>query len=210
MATGINVGLNPQGAISVAATKTKEETASSEKTLYMNRIDEYNNYGKVRWSFDIDDAYFQESGMIIGEDDLPTVHFEFQGESDEPEAPPTPPPEYMDIAITSHWKLTLPSEPKRTWIRKLLQLFKSNGNTQAPSYFNLFQIVALKPNLSKLRKTCPYRANLVVNMNPGAASDPPRHEVKVTKKALEYVNVIPAVVDSDGKYITFKLLNYGL
>ena len=208
MRTGIALGPHPQATVTLNTTKTKEVSTSSEKKLFKSPISVYFLDGKIRWGFNIDDENFQEEGVELRKDELPTVRFEFQGESDEPESLPTPPPEYMDIAITSHWKLTLPGEPKHTWIRRLLLFFRSNGNTQAPSYFNLFQIVALKPNLSKLRKMCPYRANLAVDMDPGAASDPQRHEVKVTKKALEYVNVIPAVVDSDGKYIICCIVDF--
>ena len=205
MAAGLNAGMNPQGTISVAKTKTKEEATSSEKTLHINRIDHYDNYGKVRWSFNIDDVYFQESGMIMREDELPTVHFEFTGDSDKPNPPPTSPPEYMEIAITSYWKMTLPSESKTTWIRKLVHFVRSSGNTQAVSYSNLFQMVALKVNPDKLRNLCDYRAEVV--LNPGASD---HHQVIIKRHPVECVvmrcNAIPAVVK--GKYIT--LLTSGL
>ena len=199
MASGFTLGPHPQASVIVTATKTKEETAGSEKKLYKSTISEYHDDGKIRWGFNIDDINFQEGGFEIREDDLPTVHFEFTGDSDEPEPPPTPPPEYMDFVITSYWKRSLPSEPKHNWIRKLLHVFKSTGNGQIVSYFNLFQIVALNANLFKLVNPCRYRAKVVVN--PGASNP---HEVKVTRRALESVNVIPAVVDS--KYITLVTL----
>ena len=193
--SGFTAGPNPQATVTFTATKTREKTAGFEKKLYKSAISEYHVFGKVRWGFSIDDVNFQEGGFELQEDHLPTVHFEFTGDSDEPEPPPTPPPDYMDIVITSYWKMILPGEPKHTWIRKLLHFFKSNGNAQTASYSNLFQIVALKANLSKLQNECRYNAQVVVN--PGASNP---HEVKVTRRALESVNVIPAVVDS--KYIT--------
>ena len=196
VAAGLSAGLNPVGTISFAKGKSKEEAASSEKTLHMNRIDEQNIYGKIWWNFNIDDVNFQESGTIMEEDYLPAVHFEFTGDSDEPNPPPTSPPEYLDIVITSDWKMTLPSESKSNWIRKLVHFVRpgSTGDTQVASYSNLFQIIALKANPDKLRKLCDYRAEVVVN--PGA-SDP--HEVIIKRRAGEFVNVIPAVVK--GKYV---------
>ena len=191
IASGITLGPHPQGTMTVTATKTNEESEGSEKKRFINRIDEYDDDGKVWWSFDIDDAYYQEKGRDMREDDLPAVHFEFTGDSDEPEPLPTPPPEQMDIVITSYWKMTLPSEPKNTWIRRLLRFFKSTGQTT--SYSNLFQIVALEANLSKLLGLCRYRAKVVVNLNSGASNP---HEVEVKRRALRSVNLTPAIVDS--------------
>ena len=197
MTAGLNAGLNPAGTISFTKGKSKDDTASSEKTLHINGIDEQNFYGKIWWNFNIDDVKFQQRGTVIREEDLPTVHFEFSGDSDEPNPLPTSPPEYVDIVIISYWKMTPPSESKSNWIRKLVHLVtpgSTAGGSQAASYSNIFQIVALKVNPDKLRKRCDYRAEVVVN--PGA-SDP--HEVIIKRRAAEFVNVIPAVVN--GKYI---------
>ena len=98
-AAGLNAGLNPVGTISFAKSKTNEEAASSEKTILINRIDHYDNYGMICWSFNIDDVNFRESGTIIGEDYLPTVHFKFTGDSDEPNPPPTYPPKCYYILL---------------------------------------------------------------------------------------------------------------
>ena len=78
VAAGLNAGLNPVGTILFTKSKTNEKAASSEKTLQINRIDHYDNYGKIWWSFNIDDVNFRESGMIMREDDLPIVHFKFR------------------------------------------------------------------------------------------------------------------------------------
>ena len=179
-----------QPAILFTATKTNKETAGSEKKINNNRITVNHDDGKVLWGFNIDDVNFQEGGFEMREDQLPTVRFKFTGDSDDPEPPPTPPPKYMDIVITSYWKMILPSDSKGTWIRKFLHFFRSTSNTQSASYSNLFQIVALKADLDKLQNLCDYKAKVVVN--PGASNP---HEVSVKKKAVESVNVIPAVVD---------------
>ena len=193
--SGFTAGPHPEARVTFTSIKTKENTAGFETNLYKSAISENHVFGKVRWGFNIDDVNFQEGGFELQEEHLPTVNFEFTGDSDEPEPPPTPPPDYMDIVITSHWKMILPGEPKHTWIRKLLHFFKSTSNAQTASYSNLFQIVALKANLSKLQNICRYNAQ--VEVNPGVSNP---HEVKVTRRALESVNVIPAIVDS--KYIT--------
>ena len=196
-ASGFTAGPHPQASVTFTATKTKEGTSGFEKKLYKSAISEYDVFGKVWWGFNIDDVNFQEEGFELREDHLPTVNFEFTGDSDEPEPLPSPPPDYMDIVITSYWKMILPGEPKHTWIRRLLHFFKSTSNAQTASYSNLFQIVALKANLSKLQNASVCRYNAQVVVNPGASNP---HELKVTRRALESVNVIPAIVDS--KYIT--------
>ena len=196
MAASFNAGLNPAGSMSFAKGKSKQKSASSEKTLHINGIDEQHFYGKIWWNFDIDDVKFQQRGTVIRKADLPTVHFEFTGDSVEPDPLPTSAPEYVDIVIISYWKMTPPSGSKSNWIRRLTPW--STGGAQAPSYSNIFQIIALKvnPDKFKSRKRCDYRVEVVVNPE---ASDP--HEVIPKRHAGKFVNVIPAVVN--GKYITF-------
>ena len=197
--SGITVAPNPQGTVSFTGSKSIEKAAGNEEKQILNRIDQYDNDGKVWWSFDIDDAHYQEKGRDLEDDHLPTVRFVFTGDSDEPEPPPTPPPKDMDIVITSYWKLTLPNEPKSTWIHKLLH-FKSSGKAQTLSYSNLFQIVVLEADLDKLLGLCRYKAEVIVNLDPASGASNP-HEVEVKRRvALGSVHVIPVVVDS--KYIT--------
>ena len=194
---GLNLELYPKTAITGTAMKTNKEIVGSEKKRYLSAITEYQNDGKVRWGFNIDDVNFQKWGINMPEYDLPAVSFEFIGDSDEPAPPPAPPPKYMDIVITSIWSMISTSELKSssTWIHKLLHSFRSTGNT--PSYSNLFQIVALKADPSNLPELSHYRAKLKVK---SGVSGPP----EVKKRAADSVCVTPAVVD--GMYITFKLL----
>ena len=194
---GFTLGLHPQAAFTGTAMKAKEEIVGSEKKRYLSAITEFQNDGKVRWGFNIDDVNFQKWGISnMPDHDLPTVRFEFIGDSDEPAPPPAPPPKYMDIVITSIWSIISPSEPKSTWIRKLLHLFKSTGNTQTTSYSNLFQIVALKADPSNLPELSHYRAKLKVK---SGVSGPP----EVKKRAADSVCVTPAVVD--GMYISLLM-----
>ena len=188
MTAAFTLGLQPQAVITGAAMKTNEETVGSERKQYNSAITEHHIDGNVRWGFSIDDVNLQKRGIDMPEDILPTVRFEFVGYSDKP----APPPDYMDIVITSYWSMILPSEPKNTWIHKLLRFFKSTSNTQTISYSNLFQIVALEANLSNLPKHTHYRAKVKVR---GGVSGPP----DVKRPAADSVNVSVVVVD--GRYI---------
>ena len=190
MTASLTLGLpHPQGAITGATMKTNEETTGSEKKQYKSAITEHRGDGNVRWGFNIDDDNLQKWGIDIQEGFLPAVRFKFVGDSNVP----APPPKCMDIVITSYWSMILPSEPKSTWIRKLLLFFRSTGNTQTISYSNLFQITALKADLSTLQEPSHYRAKVKVK---SGASGPP----DVKRRAEDSVNVTPAVVD--GRYIT--------
>ena len=197
MTTGLTLGLHPQVAITGTAMKKNEETTGSEKKRYKSAITEHHSDGNVQWGFNIDDVNLQKWGIDMREDVLPTARFKFVGDSDEP----APPPKYMDIVITSYWSMILLNEQKSTWIHKLLHLFKSTGNTQSISYSNIFQIVALKADLSNLPKSSEshYRAKVKVR---SGVSDPP----DVKRQAGNSVNVTLAVVD--GMYII--LLTCGL
>lgn len=189
MTVGLTLGLHPQAAITGAAMKTNEETVGSEKKRYNSAITEHHSDGNVQWGFNIDDISEQKWGVELQKDVLPTVHFEFVGDSNVP----APPPKCMDIVITSYWSMILPSELKNTWIHKLLRFFRSTGNTQTISYSNLFQIVALKADLSNLQEPSYYRAKVKVR---SGISGPP----DVKRMAADSVIVTPAVVD--GRYIT--------
>jgi hypothetical protein len=186
--TGITLGLQPQAAITGTAMKTNGEFVGSEKKQYLSAITEYQNDGKVRWGFNIDDDNFQKWGINMPEHDLPTVHFKFIGDSDEP----APPPKYMDIVVTSIWSIMSPNEPQSTWIHKLLHFFRSTGKTQTTTYSNLFQIVALKADPSNLPDSSHYRGKVKVK---SGVSGPP----KVKRQTVDSVCVTPAVVD--GMYV---------
>ena len=193
----MTLGPHPQAAITGAAAKINEETAGSEKKRYHSAINQYHSSGVISWDFKIDDVGYQKQGLDLREDILPTVRFMFVGESNVP----APPPDDMDIAITSCWSMILPgpSESKSTWIRKLLHSFKSTANTPPTiSYSNFFQIVALKADLSKLTEPSHYRAK--VKFRPGASCPP---DVEVKRKAADSVDMTPTI--SIGKYINLLL-----
>ena len=124
MTTSLTLGPHPQAAIMGTAIKTNKKIVGSEKMQYLSAITEYQNDGKVQWGFNIDDVNFQKWGINMPEYDLPTVNFEFVGDCDEPANPP----KYMDIVITSIWSIISPSDPKSTWIHKLLHFFRPTGN----------------------------------------------------------------------------------
>jgi hypothetical protein len=187
MAASLTLGPHPQAAIIGSASKTNEKSASFEKKRYNSAIIEHHIDGNVQWAFNIDDANFQKFGITMPKDVLPSARFKFLGDSIVP-APPEHPPKCMDIAITSYWSLILPSEPKSTWIHKLLRSFRSTGNTPTTSYSNLFQIVALTADVSNLPELSYYRAKVKVN---SGVSGPP----EVRRQAAESVCVTPAVVD---------------
>ena len=137
-----------------------------EQALSYSKITVNHDDGKVLWGFNIDDVNCQEGGFEMRNDQLPSVRFKFTGNSDDAEPPPTPPPKYMDIVITSHWKMILPSESKGTCIRKFLHFFRSTSNsTQTISYSNLFQVVALQANLDKLGNVCDYQTMIRKSFN---------------------------------------------
>ena len=201
ISTGLNLGSHPQAAIMGVAMKTNEKTAGFEKTQNHSAITAsvHRSDGNVSWGFNIADVSIQKQGIDMQEDDLPTVRFEFAGDSDLPE----PPPKYMDIAIISSWSIiplheVSDSEPKSAWLHKLLRFFRSTSKAQTTSYSNLCQIVALKVDPSNLPRPSRYRAK--VEVRSGVCGPP-----DVKRQAADSVDVTFAVVDSDGRYITADL-----
>jgi hypothetical protein len=69
----------------------------------------------------------------MGEHVLPEARFEFIGDFKK-RALPEEPPMCMDIAIISYWRMILRSELelKRSWIHKLVHLFKSKSTQTWP------------------------------------------------------------------------------
>ena len=198
VAPSLTIGLAPQGKIGGSSTWTDEETTGSEKKRYNSRITQQELYGVVWWGFDIDDLNEQEDGIDMSDDILPAVHFEFIGDSDIP----APHPERMDIVIASYWSIIPQSEPKSTWIHKLLRLTKSSGDTQAMSYSNLFQIVALETVPSNLPKRSHYSAD--VQVWPGVTDPQHTYLVEVKRPTASSIDVKPAFVV--GGYIRVGLL----
>ena len=208
-AAALNMGTNPTGSLSATATNTHEETASYEQTHLSSPIIEHHGKGNVRWGFNIDDFSLRKGGIDLEkwgidlqEDVMPTARFEFVGKSKVPESPP----KCLDIAVISYWRMIVPSEQKRSWIHKLLHIVKFsktpsqqpllagqrplalpvNSLTQTSSYTNLFQIVALTADLSKLRELSHYKAHVGVNQ--------PEDSVSVEREAAKSVHMTPIVV----------------
>jgi hypothetical protein len=181
------VGLKPQVGFEVNVMKTTEEVEGSETRRPCNAINAQFIDGKIQWDFDINDISSRKKGLFLPPNDLPTVRFEFIGKSHEDKL--ARPPENIDIAITSYWRIS-PSDQKGPWIRKLLDSFRLAGDTQTIlSYSNLLQIVTLNPKLSELSKRVIHRAT--VKFKPGTEKP---HEVIDDYAAPESVGVIPSVV----------------
>ena len=193
VAPSLTIGLAPQGKLGGSSTWTNEKTTGSEKKRYNSRITQQELYGVIWWGFNIDDLNEQEDGIDMSDDILPAVHFEFIGDSDVP----APHPEHMDIVIASYWSIIPQSEPKSTWIRKLLRFTKSSGDTQAISYSNLFQILTLETIPSNLPERSHYRAD--VQVWPGATDPQHTYLVDVKRQTASSVNVKPAFIV--GRYI---------
>ena len=204
MTVAVTLAMQPQAVVTGTTMKTNQETRGTEKKHFISAITEHHSKGNIQWGISIDDVNLQKGGIDLqkwgidmGKDVLPTACFEFLGDS----IVPAPPPKNMDIVITSYWSMILPSEPKSTWIRKLLHSFKfrSAGSTQTTSYSNIFQIVALTADLSNLQELSHYIANVEVRPQAGA-SDSQAHNVIVKRQAADSVYMTPVVVD--GMYIT--------
>ena len=202
----MTVSPHPQAVATGSTSKTQEETRGSDKKHFISAITEHHSKGNIQWGITIDDVNLQKGGIDLqkwgidmGKDVLPAARFEFLGNSIVP-APPEHPPRCMDIAIKSYWSMILPSEPKNTWIRKLLHSlkFRSTGPT-SESYSNLFQIVALTADLSNLQEPSHYIANVEVRPQAGA-SNSQAHNVNVKRQAADSVYMTPVV--ADGMYLT--------
>ena len=169
--------LNPQAA-------TGGGTAGPEQ--YNSVINEHHIGGKVRWSYNIGNVNLQKWGFDMPEDVLSTARFKYIGDSEVP----APFPKCIDILIInkSFWSI-IPPTPKG--IHKLLHFFKKFRSTPTTSHSNLFQIIALKADLSNLLEPSHYRAKVIVR---SGASGPPDVE-----QHADSVNVTPVVVD--GRYI---------
>lgn len=202
VAPSLTIGLVPQGKLEGGLTWTNEETIGSEKKQYTSRITQQEVDGVVWWGFNIDDPNEQEDGIDMPDDILPAVHFKFVGDSEIR----APPPERMDIVIASYWSIIPQSEPKSTWIHKLLHLMKSSGNTQqAISYSNLFQIVSLETVPSNLPEESHYKAGMQVW--PGATDPQHTYLVDVKRPTASSINVKPAFIQ--GMYISMLTCQLG-
>jgi hypothetical protein len=187
MTVGLAIGPHPHGAITGAATKTNEKTASCEKKRYTSRITEQHDDGVVEWGFNVDDLHEQERGIDMSDDVLPTVCFEFVGD---PKVPP-PPPERMDIEVASYWSMIPRNGTESNWIHTFLNVPRSSGNAQATSYSNLCQIVALETVPFDLEPRSDYRATM--HVSPGVPdTDYISYYPEVRLPTTDSVTVTPA------------------
>ncbi|KAF8965972.1 hypothetical protein BDZ97DRAFT_1756973 [Flammula alnicola] len=145
-------GLKTQVTLSGTAARASEVAAGTEKNRYTSPITQQNKLGVACWRFTVDDDQEQKDGMKMPKAILPTVNFEFLGDSDVP----GPPPELLDIEVASCWSLFSPKETNWTWLQTLFQ------PKSEPRYSNLCHIVILKVP-SNLAKRSDYRATLHVN-----------------------------------------------
>jgi hypothetical protein len=197
--TGIvTLGLNPQGSLTGASTKTNEKTEGSEKMQYTSPITEQDGDGKIWWDYGIDDDRYRENGYPMPEEVLPTVHFRFYDKS---------PPKHMDIVITSYWSKISRTRSEltrnRTKIHELLRVFRWTGKTQPISFSNLFQIVALTADVDNLIKNNYYHpAKVKMNLESGVSEPlaPEPEDQRPEAESLKRIEGTPVVVDADGMY----------
>jgi len=148
----LTIGSKIQGTLTGSGTRTSENSAGSEKKRYASRITQQTKYGVVFWGFHVDDPYNQEGGVNMPDANLPAVSFEFLGDSDIA----APPPEFIDVEISSCWSLLPKAGNENNWLPDFVSRL-----SQTASYSNLCQMVALSIP-SNLPKQADYRATLNV------------------------------------------------
>jgi hypothetical protein len=158
MEGSLTLGTRPQGTIKFAKATTDEQSAGLDKTRNTSRITEQHLNGEIQWGFDVDDLYDQAGGIEFPRDALPTVCFEFVGNLTDP----LPLPKCLDLEIASYWSIIPASEEESDWIRTFLNLSIVSGNSQATSYSNLCQMVALEAVPSDLPPRSDYKATMHV------------------------------------------------
>ena len=101
------------------ATRTSETSSSSERKRFSSKVAEQGMLGVAWWEFNIDDPYEREGGIEMSTKTLPSVEFEFLGESDTL----TPPPEHVNIEVASYWSInTSHQEAEQEMINSYLHL----------------------------------------------------------------------------------------
>ena len=158
MEGSLTLGMHPQGTIKFAKVTTDEESAGLDKTRNTSRITEQDLNGKIQWGFEVDDLYDQEGGIEFPREALPTVCFEFVGNPTDP----LPLPKCLDLEIASYWSIIPTSKEEINWIRTFLNLSMVSGNSQATSYSNICQMIALETVPSNLPPRSDYKATMHV------------------------------------------------
>ncbi len=192
---GFGVGSSFQGTAALSSARTKEKAVGNEKKRYTSGITQQDKYGVVEWGFDVDDEKERTNGIHMRKDILPTVHFEFVGGST---SPVPAPPKQMGIEIASYWS-RIPATPApgksnhSPWF-----LSCTDGNTQAGSYTNLCQIVALETVPSNLPERSDYQATVYVS--PVEGTNYLSNDTEVRIQTQDSVKVKPEVSPA-GMYI---------
>lgn len=200
IAVGVVASANPSGNITANLGNSNEASTSSQVTRNMSQITEFHDDGIIDWGFDVDDSNFQQMAANTHEKLLPTVDFEFCGKASEL-------PERMDFVVASHWSMIPPGKQastqnsKQNWVQTFINRVKSPNNkpAQSISYSNLFQVVALKTNPSKLPTWYGYRATVDVQSTPNLQGlehpEAPKVSLHFPELDPTTVNVTPTTFD---------------
>jgi hypothetical protein len=137
--------VKPQVTVSASASRTTEQSTSTEKTLNISRIIQTAIGSRSSWAFHIADPFEQEVGLPLPPEMLPFVHLEFWGETQ------APPPKYLDIEISSYWSVLGPRGRNTWW----------SLPTSSPTFSNLCKIITLSLP-SDLQGSHFYDADLLV------------------------------------------------
>jgi hypothetical protein len=160
----------------LTGTWAKETSWSDEVKKFKSRITKFSSRGLVWWGFSIDDPNQRERGILLEEEFLPSVEFEFLGDGD-----PPPPPEFLRVEVKSCWSLKSNAEG---WVPKWLDSRAGQSTSlKVPSHSVLCQVVVLEIPTYDLSESSKYMATLDVK-----ATD------QVDVQLLGSIKVIPSVL----------------
>ena len=176
------LGVIPTAAGRFSVTRTQETASSAEMRKFNSRITQHESRGVAEWGFSIDDENERQGGIVLSEDNLPSVVFEFIAEN------MPPPPEFFRVEVRSCWSLGSchNGQPPR-WLRQPTQ---STSTSKVPAHSVLCQVIVLEIPTCQLSAPSKYMATL--NMNS-------IYDIDVQLPGL--VKVIPTIHgDSDFKH----------
>lgn len=153
---GLNGMISMVPGVQLTAQTTKQQTKGVENRRNRSPISEHHGDGSVRWGFPIEDVKLQKEGIdMLVQDILPTVRFDYVGNSDVPKNPPND----INTLIISCWSMI--SKGKKNRIQKFL---KDLQNQTTNYYSNLFNVILLNTSLdhSSSKNPSHYKANLTV------------------------------------------------
>jgi len=134
-------------------TRASETSSSSQRKQFTSRITERGKHGVAWWGFNIDDPLAREGGIKMHDGTLPSVEFEFVGNT---KAPPPPFPKFVHVEIASYWSIQSHCHDV-SWLETILKSAPNSG-----MYSNLCQVVVLKIPL-QLSKRSIYSTTLHIN-----------------------------------------------